>query len=127
MKEYLRKGDIIIIASVLVIALLFYIPGIAGSGEKENLTADIIADGETVRSVNLSAVTSPYEEKINNTKIVIGPGKIKFVESDCRDKICVSSGELTKAGQVAACVPNRVAIQLRSRDGDRGGVDAVTY
>ena len=39
-------------------------------------------------------------------------GTIAFIASDCPDKICVKTGFISHPGQMAACLPNRVAIKI---------------
>lgn len=53
--------------------------------------------------------------------IRIRGGRVRFVDSPCRNRICVHSGWHEHAGDAAACAPNGVSLRLV---GD-GGVDAV--
>lgn len=65
------------------------------------------------------------------TRVVIdGEGGARVLSSPCPLKICVRAGRLERPGQVAACVPNRVAVTLTgegagSPQQDDGGVDAI--
>lgn len=47
---------------------------------------------------------------------------VKVTESDCKDKICVNTGYLTKSGQAAVCVPNGISVILSGE----GEADVVT-
>jgi hypothetical protein len=57
------------------------------------------------------------------TRIVIEDGKAWVEDSPCRDKICVRMGKISRPGDEAVCLPNRVIVQMR---GGRGSVDAVS-
>ena len=46
--------------------------------------------------------------------------------SECRDKICVNTGKLTRAGQMAICLPARVTLELQSVEGTENTPDAIT-
>jgi hypothetical protein len=46
------------------------------------------------------------------SKISIAHGKVRFEQSPCHNQYCVHQGWLNKAGQVAACLPNQVSIEL---------------
>jgi hypothetical protein len=60
------------------------------------------------------------------TVIEVGPDGARFRSSPCPLQICVQTGEVTRPGGVAACLPNRVAIRLlSSRDGGEEQVDAI--
>ncbi|MEJ2644360.1 MAG: NusG domain II-containing protein [Gammaproteobacteria bacterium] len=43
-------------------------------------------------------------------------GRVRFVSSPCRNKICVHSGWLSRAGESTACLPNRVSVQIIGQD-----------
>ena len=47
---------------------------------------------------------------------------VYFAESDCPDQVCVRSGKLTRAGQIAVCLPNRVIVRLVGAQSD---IDAI--
>ncbi|MBQ7962726.1 MAG: NusG domain II-containing protein [Clostridia bacterium] len=115
-----RKSDIIIILVCLLTALVFFLPTLFSSDR--NLTAVIVADGETVKEISL---TDSTDEKIEIDGVVIkAQGRsIYFEDSDCPDRICVRSGELSSKGESAACVPNRVSVYIKGAD----NFDIMTY
>lgn len=45
-----------------------------------------------------------------NMKLEIKDKKVRFIESDCNDKICISMGYVKNCGDSAICVPNKTAI-----------------
>lgn len=65
---------------------------------------------------------------LGDTILEIRDGAVRFVDSPCRDKICVAAGELSATGQWAACLPNRVFATVTGAPvPDEGGVDASTF
>ncbi|HEY1076651.1 MAG TPA: NusG domain II-containing protein [Fontimonas sp.] len=52
-------------------------------------------------------------------------GRVRFVSSPCRNKVCVHGGWLSHSGDAAACLPNRVSIALSGTGGD--GLDAISF
>lgn len=50
------------------------------------------------------------------TTLEIRHGKIHFLDSPCRGKQCIHSGWLARAGDFAACLPNRISITLSGRE-----------
>ena len=117
-----RKGDIAVIAAIIVAALIFAYMSISGG---ENLQAVITVDGEVVETIDLSSV----KEKITiipdtQPEIVIAAenGEIRFESAECEDKLCVNTGSLKKGGDTAVCLPAKTVITVEGSD-----VDAVVY
>ncbi len=52
---------------------------------------------------------------LGDSVIEINAARVRFLESPCRGQQCVHSGWLKAAGEVAACLPNRISIQLLGR------------
>ena len=119
--KLIKKGDILIVAAVVIIAGLFML---WQSINKNNLTAVITVDGEIIQTVNLSAkeeaVIIPDTEP--EVKIVAENGYIFFESAECEDKLCVSCGKLEKKGDTAVCLPSKTVTTVAGSD-----VDAVTY
>ncbi|HUP92782.1 MAG TPA: NusG domain II-containing protein [Solimonas sp.] len=54
----------------------------------------------------------------------IEAGRVRFLDSPCRNRVCVHSGWLSHAGEVAACLPNRVSVRLLG--GEKDALDGVS-
>ena len=61
---------------------------------------------------------------LGNSRIEITGGKARFISSPCMSKSCVHTGWLEHTGELAACLPNRISIQLRGR---HPGFDAMNF
>ncbi len=124
----IRRGDVILIAVLLV---LFALPlaGAAFFSSDAGAYVDVEADDRTVASFPLSGdVTYTLSEK--DVTLVIADGKAAVVHADCPDKLCVGMPPLTEKspdGSVIVCLPNRVAVIKKSRSNTRSesGVDTV--
>lgn len=117
-----KKDLILLIFIILACALVFfYFNFLKQDGEK----AIISVNGQTVEEIDLASVK---DEKIltleNGVKIKAQNGAICFLESDCKDKICINSGALSKKGDVAVCVPNKTVISI---EGAPEEFDVLTY
>ena len=121
MEKPAKRSDILLILILFMLALVLILPRFFS--REEPLTATIYVNGETVHQLDLSKIDTAYEIAVNNTVIAVDKNAIYFKSSDCRDKLCVNTGRLTKANSVAACLPNRVLISLSGS----GEYDAVTY
>lgn len=53
---------------------------------------------------------------IGDSHIGIAQGKVRFKQSPCTNQYCVHQGWLSRAGQVAICLPNQISLQLIGKD-----------
>ena len=100
----LKPGDFVIAALVLALAAAVAVPFLRRVLLTEGLHETVTIDGS-----------------VRNT-IEIDGRSVRFSESTCPDQVCVRTGTLTRAGQTAVCLPNRVIVRLR---GGEPEVDAV--
>jgi hypothetical protein len=93
------------------------------------MVANIYVDGECIHCVDLSQVTETetytVEDDLGVNVIQIEPGRIRVLEADCPDQVCVDAGWLTDSAAPIVCLPHRLVIRLEGA-GAEGGVDAVT-
>ena len=120
-RKYFRFCDLIPFAIVLVAAVFSVWALAAPSYNDGQLVAVITVNSEEYCRVNLSDVEAPYDLSVpaEDGEVVIhitGDG-IFIKSSPCPDKLCVNTGKLTKAGQAAVCLPQRVSVKLVSAAG----------
>ena len=56
--------------------------------------------------------TIEAEGPLGVTVIEVGPGGARVRWSPCPNRLCVRAGEISRPGQVVACLPNRVALRI---------------
>ena len=121
MRKLFRRTDFLIIAGVLLLSFLLFLPNLFKNDE---LIAQVYVDGEKTEEINLNSVQENYTfSPKDNVVISVRNGAICFLSSDCKDELCVSSGWLSSKGQTAACLPQRVAITIKGTD----KTDMITY
>ncbi len=121
-RKLITKKDAVILALIVILSAVLLL--ISNIKSDEGLTAVVTVDGAEVLSVNLSEVTEEQFFTLDNGVVIKAyDSKICFYESNCKDKICINSGELSKKGEVAACVPNKTVIKTVGSN----GVDVLTY
>lgn len=91
----------------------------SSSGRQGELRAEIEASGE-VYIMPLSRdgqldLTGPA----GNTRVVVSQGEAYVSDSDCRDKICVSMGHISRPSGWVACLPNRVFVRIVAVDPEK--------
>lgn len=61
---------------------------------------------------------------LGSSQVQIRQGQVRFSHSPCRNQYCVHQGWLSRAGQVAICLPNQVSIELL---GGERAYDSLNY
>ena len=62
---------------------------------------------------------------LGESVLKIEDGRVRFIASPCRNRVCIHSGWHAHRGDAAACLPNRVSLSLRG--GGKGRYDAVSH
>lgn len=79
-----------------------------------HLTAVISVDGQTVRTLDLTTAKDQEFSILDETGLSITfqvrDHAIRFLSSDCPDKVCVNTGFLRGDLDVASCLPNRTSL-----------------
>lgn len=120
----LRPGDGVIYAVlVLLCAALFALPLLQNADD--GLTAQIVADGAVIETVDLSSLEAEETRLVNGCEIVLSPSGVRVAAADCPDRLCVKTGEISRPGEAIACVPNRVVVTLKRAGGEP--YDGVAY
>lgn len=126
--DMLKKGDIILVLSLLLIALSFNIFNLTKSKGTQELNIAVIKHNDkVVERIVLDSLEEPKRIMISGVYeacIVAEKGRIRFEESNCPDKVCVNTGWLSKKGSVAVCLPNHIIIKI---EGGRLDIDGGTY
>ncbi len=119
----IKKTDLILIAALLLLAGVLFALGRSG----ESPTAAVTVDGKLLYSIPLDGVKEPYTLTLENgVTLAVEPGSIRFAASDCRGQDCVKCGALRRAGQAAACVPNKTVITVSGKP-DKNAPDALSW
>jgi len=117
--KFAGKTDFIIIIALAAAALPLW-AAFSNSADGPGVYAQIYYDSQLVKSVDLSAGREESFSLEQLPQVVFhlyADGGIAFIASDCPDQRCVLSGKLRRAGQMSACLPNRVYIKIVGREG----------
>ncbi|MBT3320019.1 MAG: NusG domain II-containing protein [Clostridia bacterium] len=108
----IRIGDILIVLVVVAVSVLLLV--LPSRGATGTLTAVIIVDNVEYERFELVATDEQLEFDLHEPGVVIKAqdGQIWFVSSSCADQTCVNTGRLTRAGDIAVCLPNRVIVKI---------------
>lgn len=107
----MKIGDkLVLIAGIIFVASLYKQLWFSkGHGDFVQITVDehehrlvSLADDQILK----------MKGKVGISELEIHKGKIRFTHSPCANQICVHTGWLEKGGDFAACLPNRVAVEV---------------
>ena len=78
---------------------------------KSGQTAIVSIDGHLYGEYSLSTAQTIEIDGGKNI-LIIENGSISMKHADCPDKLCLSQGKISLAGQSIICLPNRVAVEI---------------
>jgi hypothetical protein len=107
----LTLADIIVVCAALLTLPWLYLHfwGDGSQGE----TARIQVAGQAPLLVPLDhSQRYPVDGPLGTSIIEVRAGAIRFVESPCRNKLCIHSGWLKHDADFAACLPNLISITV---------------
>ncbi len=119
----LRRGDFVICAVVLCLAVLMAVPFFLQT--TDTLICEIKQDNKVVQAIHLIEGyrdTITLERNGITNVIKIDGKQVCFAQSNCPDQVCVRTGMLTRAGQIAVCLPMQVTVRIFGAD---TSVDAI--
>ena len=104
---------VLILLALLMLAFVyqyFWVPSSRGEFVR-------IMTPEGERSLSLAedkriSIAGPLGSSI----IEIAGGRVRFLDSPCRNKQCIHSGWLHNGGEFAACLPNRISLLVSGRE-----------
>lgn len=115
-KEKKVQYIVIAVLGVAVTAsLLFMLRPASG----ERLVAKIQVDSKEVATIDLDTAANEVFSIEQSTglpiEFEIKDHAIRFLHSDCPDKVCVNSGYQSRDMDIASCLPNRTVLSVQSR------------
>lgn len=124
----MTRWDKILIGSIMVFSIIgiFFVKGITVNSK--NLYLVIEVDGKPYKKISLDETFPKQVIEIKtaqgHNKVEIEGLRVRIVEADCQDQLCVKMGWLNKANQTSICLPNRVSIKLVANTSE---IDIISY
>ena len=117
----LRPADFLVVAlaaaAVAALAVSQWRPAAAG------ITAELVSTTGAQVWLDLSVDGRHHIRGRQGDSVVeVADGRVRFIESTCRHRVCIAAGWLDADGDFAACVPNGVALQVHGREGRYDGI-----
>ncbi len=120
----LTRGDWLVVICLLAVQPWLYAHFWNGHDTQASL-ALITSLDQAPRQISLRQnATLAIHGPLGDSVLEVRDGRLRFVASPCRGKQCIHSGWLSRVGDFAACLPNRVSVTLL---GDTARYDGVSY
>lgn len=122
-RKLITKKDAVILAVIVFISAAVFL--LSSFLRTDGDRALISVDGKVIKEIRLSSVSEETKISLENGVVITAQdGKIRFSESNCKDKICIKTGEISKSGEAAVCAPNKTVIEIKGAD---EAVNIITY
>lgn len=103
-----------ILAGVLVLALVGSLAFVLRPQQKSQLTATIQVGSQIIREISLDTAADEEFSIMDETGLpitfAIKDHTIRFLDSNCPDKICVNAGFMARDMDIASCLPNKTVL-----------------
>ncbi len=119
----MKKGDIAVCAAVLLLAAFVFALGLTRAGAETRVAVVRQNDAEVARIV-LDGLQKPVTVTVDGpcrNVIVADRSGVRVQSATCPRQTCVQTGLLTRPGQTAVCLENKMTLTIEGRD----GLDAV--
>lgn len=122
----MKKKDLILICSVLVLAAAFWLVpravGLFGNSKEQKLR--ITVSGEEYGTYSLE---EDQVIKVGDTNVCeIKDKKVSMISADCPDQLCVHQRTIQLQGETIVCLPNKVVLEITgTRQTDQEALDGV--
>ena len=106
----MKRKDWVLLVFLLLIG---FMPFLFFKSEKNNV-AQITVDGKVHNELPLDK-NAVYIVKSNfgENKVIVEDGCVFVENADCKDKVCVKTGKISKSGEIIACLPHKLLIEVK--------------
>lgn len=122
----MKKKDLILICSVLVLAAAFWLVpravGFFGNSKEQKLR--ITVSGEEYGTYSLE---EDQVIKVGDTNVCeIKDKKVSMISAECPDQLCIHQRTIQLQGETIVCLPNKVVLEIMgTKQTDQEALDGV--
>ncbi|BEP29776.1 NusG domain II-containing protein [Helicovermis profundi] len=125
----MKKLDYFLIVIYIVISIGFAFFLIIPNGEYNKKYVEIKIDNKEYMKIDLPQKTKKtivVDNKYGKNVIVIENDSVQVIEADCFNQIDVLEGKKDKVGDIIACLPHKLIIEIKGEKRNNE-VDDVSY
>lgn len=114
----MKKGDKIVLASIIVISLVLFFLTSQTLREAQNKYVSVQISGREVQKISLKKEKElreyNFKTKLGANKVLVKDGKVWVQESNCPDQICVHMAPIEKVGETIICLPHEFLVEIKA-------------
>lgn len=114
----MKKGDKIVLASIIVISLVMFFLTSQTLREAQNKYVSVQISGREVQKISLKKEKElreyNFKTKLGTNKVLVKDGKVWVQESNCPDQICVHMAPIEKVGETIICLPHEFLVEIKA-------------
>jgi hypothetical protein len=120
-RKLFGKRDVLFIFGALCLAAAFWLHALRDMAP----TCRVSYGGEAVLTMPLDVDATFGLPQAPDMRFEIKDGKAAVTHSGCPDKTCVRTGFISRPGQAAVCLPNKVVLSIEGAAPGPGSPDMV--
>ena len=113
----MKLGDKILIGLIILAIFSYFIYNYFDNKASGELIVIIKQNGKVIKQFKITD-TMEYQETFkwqgHSNTIKIKNNTVSIIESDCKDKLCIKQGEISRQGESIICLPNRFVVEIKS-------------
>ncbi len=114
----MKRNDIILIVVVLILGGLSYaVMNLIGKPSGSDVKVVIKHRGEVIQEIPFDEQTDEVytmQEDDELNVVTVKDGKVAITEANCRDLVCVKTGEISEPGEIIVCLPHQFTVEIVS-------------
>lgn len=122
----IRKLDLLILSLILLLCIPFVIKGILNKFEPNGRSRIAEIYHENIKTSEIDLREDGIFPILSGKMLIeVKSGRLRVIESDCPNHLCMKMGPISSEDQTIICIPNKVLITIKGDD--KRDVDSVTY
>jgi hypothetical protein len=115
LNSWITKGDVVVV--VFALAMLTGVFATFWNSDGHGAEVIVLVEGKRWARLNLFQNQDLHSPGVLGTShIRVHDGQVRFIDSPCRNKLCIRTGWVSQGGENATCLPNRVSLQILGSD-----------
>lgn len=111
MSRLLRPADFAVVSLAVLFVAAVAVVSWAPRGAAQ--VAELRAPGGVQRFALDTDGVYRVGGRLGNSVVEVKDGHARFIDSPCRNRVCIAAGWLARSDDFAACAPNGVSMRLR--------------
>ncbi len=114
--KILTKYDILLIIAITIIAFsIYFFVTVALKEPVTNGVVKVYYENEVYKTITLyEDNTYSFSTDLGENEIEVKDGKVKMINADCRDHLCLYEGEIEYNNQSIICLPNKLVVKIEN-------------